>query len=69
MFKILLGRSGAWVAVSKTWQIENRNGKSNIWTNANFERLRNYFENLIKDHLSFNENSVNTKINESNDDW
>ena len=65
----IIGGTGAWVSISKTWKTTNQNGKSNIWTNENFENLRVYFESLIKDHLSFIKNSVNTKIDESNDDW
>lgn len=65
----IIGGTGAWVSISKTWKTTNQNGKSNIWTNENFENLRVYFESLIKDHLSFIKNSVNTQIDESNDDW
>jgi len=65
----VLGGTGSWVSISKTWKTTNQNGKSNIWTNENFENLRVYFESLIKDHLSFLKNAVNTKIDESNDDW
>ena len=65
----VLGGTGAWVSISKTWETTNQNGKSNIWTNENFENLRVYFESMIKDHLSFLKNAVNTKIDESNDDW
>jgi len=65
----VLGGTGSWVSISKTWKTTNQNGKSNIWTNENFENLKVYFESLIKDHLSFLKNAVNTKIDESNDDW